>query len=74
MGLTGQEEGGGYVDVRRFRVGVGIVIVVHWGRSVGCCELRGIIHYCVINKGYALSWYWCIRWGGGARRQKAIRG
>jgi hypothetical protein len=71
MGLTGQEERGGYVDVRRFRVKIGIVVVVHWGRSVASCKLWGIIHYRVINKGYALLWYWCIHWGGGldAKRQ-----
>jgi hypothetical protein len=65
MGLIGQEEGGGCINVGGFRVGIGIVLVVHWGRSVVSCKLWGIIHYRVINKGYALSWYWCIRWGGG---------
>jgi hypothetical protein len=66
MGLTGQEEGGGYANVGQFRVGIGIFVVVHWGRSVVSGELWGIIHYRVINKGYALWWYWCIRWGGRA--------
>jgi hypothetical protein len=37
MGLTGQEEGGGYVNVGQFRVRIGIVVIVHWGRSVVSC-------------------------------------
>ncbi len=73
MGLTGQEEGGECVNDGQFRVGIGIVIVVHWGRNVASRELWGIIHYRVINKGYALSWYWCIHWRGGlnTKRQSA---